>query len=379
MASPEDQPTTPARTRLGALIALVVAVALIAVGVGVSQIGRGPGASNTPSEEPTPRVVTPRSSLPPGLDRAREVLGEPRSGGAWHSGIWTGGDSASGGRVEEFGDWRALPVDAITMYPATDNWETVRTSTWHIETFADSPAVLAYGLPLLPTSSGDSLADVAAGSADDVFRTIARQLVDNDRDVTIVRIGWEANGDWFPWNATAEQAEDYKAAFRRVATVMKEVSPNFVIDFDIGCGVPLRGQRDRLDGLTLLYPGDDVVDLVGCDTYDWHTVKSTDEASWAHAKNPSNAPGIGDVADFAREHGKGLSYPEWGVASLQEDGVGDNPYFIAQMHAFFEDNADVLVLESYFSEPDTTLANSIWDPVQMPESSQEYRRLWGDR
>jgi hypothetical protein len=36
----------------------------------------------------------------------------------------------------------------------------------------------------------------------------------------------------------------------------------------------------------------------------------------------------------------------------------------------------VLVLESYFSEPETSLANSIWDPDQNPRSSAVYARLW---
>lgn len=383
VTAPLEQATTSHRRRRRRLLVPLAIVSVIAV---VATVGL---AFNRPPESsPTP-VATPdgshaphpesRSSLPPGLERARELLGEPRSGESWHSGIWAGGDTASGERVEAFGDWRGRPADAITMYPAKESWHTMRNSNWHIYTFAASPAVLSYGLPLMPSDGDESLADIAAGSHDDVFRTIAQQLVDNGRDVTIIRIGWEANGDWFDWSATPDTAQDYIAAFRRVAGIMKEVSPNFVIDFDIGCATKMPGQSDRLDSLTLLYPGDDVVDLIGCDTYDWHTSRSTDEASWELTKRPRNAAGIADVADFAREHGKGLSYPEWGPASTDVDGVGDNPFFIEKMRSFFEENADILVLESYFSEPDTNVSNSIWDPVQMPRSSEEYLRLWGDR
>ena len=63
-------------------------------------------------------------------------------------------------------------------------------------------------------------------------------------------------------------------------------------------------------------------------------------------------------------------------SSPAEGGAGDNPYFIGKMRAFFEANADILVLESYFSEPTTSLANSIWEPDQNPRSSAEYARLW---
>ena len=361
-----------------AVAAAVVAIALIAWFVfggrpGEVVTGKAPGGTPTTTPIPPP---PPRSTKPPGLERARELLGEPRSGGAWLSGIWAGGDTATGERVERFGQWRESPVDAITMYPATDTWETIRTSNWHNETFATSPAILAYGLPLLPVNSGDTLADVANGKQDEVFRRIATLLLDNGRGNSIVRIGWEANGAWFPWNATSDTAEDYRAAFRQVVSVMKQQAPDLVFDFDIGCGVQLRGQKDRLAALELLYPGDDVVDLIGCDTYDWHHTKSVDEESWAATQRPKDSPGIADVADFARARNKGLTFPEWGLASPAEGGQGDNPYFIAKMRGFFEANADILVLESYFSEPTTSLANSIWEPDQNPRSSQEYARRW---
>lgn len=363
----------PAVVVLAALV-VVVAVALVAWSV----FGGRPSVAEppTPQASTTPPPPSPRSDKAPGLERARELLGEPRSGGRWLSGIWAGGDTATGERAERFGQWRGTPVDAITMYPATATWETIRTSNWHVETFASSPAVLSYGLPLLPNDSGDTLADIAAGKQDEVFRQIAGLLVQHQRDNSIIRIGWEANGAWFPWNATADTAKDYKAAFRKVAQVMKQQAPNLVIDFDIGCGVKLRGQQDRLASLELLYPGDDVVDLIGCDTYDWHGTASVDEASWATTQRPKDSPGIGDVADFARARGKGLTYPEWGLASPAEGGEGDNPFFIRKMRGFFEANADILVMESYFSEPNTSLANSIWEPDQNPLSAEVYRELW---
>ena len=191
-----------------------------------------------------------------------------------------------------------------------------------------------------------------------------------------MRIGWEANGDWFPWSAKASDAADYVAAYRHIVGVLRKIAPDLVIDFDLACGTPLSGQNDRLDALRLLYPGDDVVDVVGCDFFDWYTTAATDDASWSRSTTPENAIGIQDVADFARQHGKGLTYPEWGVVSPEEGGTGDNPFFIAKVRSFFGANADILVLESYFSEPDTSLANSIWNPVQMPKSAELYKQLW---
>ncbi len=363
--------------RRGLLIAGVAAALVIGL-VAWFAITRQPDPTPTqPSVSVSPiPAPSPRSTKPHGLERARELLGTPRSGGTWLSGIWAGGATATGERVERFGEWRGTPVDAITMYPATHTWDTIRGSNWHIETFASSPAILSYGLPLLPVTSGDTLADIAAGKQDETFRMIATLLLQNGRGNSIIRVGWEANGHWFAWNATVDTAEDYKAAFRRVVGVMKAQAPDLVFDFDIGCGVKLRGQTDRMDALAKLYPGDDVVDIIGCDTYDWNKTKSTDERGWLATQRPVDSPGIADVAEFARARGKGLSYPEWGIASPAEGGAGDNPYFIGKMREFFEANADILVLEAYFSEPTTSLANSIWEPDQNPHSSAEYARRW---
>jgi len=370
---PRDPSWRPSARWLWAIPVVVAAlVATLLVG---QRPDEGQAAAPENSSGPT-LLPTGTSGEPAGLVRARQLLGKPRSGGEWHSGIWAGGDTATGERAERFGRWRGSPVDAITMYPATASWETIKGSDWHIQTFATSPAVLSYGLPLLPQAPGSDLADVAQGNHDEVFRTIATLLKRFDRPRTIVRVGWEANGSWFPWNATAQTANTYKQAFRRVVHVMRGVAPDLIFDFDIGCGVELRGQTHRLDALTLLYPGDDVVDVIGCDTYDWHNTKSYDEATWQLTQRPVEAPGIADVAEFARSRGKGLSFPEWGLASPAEGGVGDNPFFMAKMRGFLEANADILVLECYFSEPTTSLANSIWSPDQNPRSSETYARLW---
>lgn len=377
-ASPRGR-RSPARSRRRPALWLLTAALVLAAVAASWFLGQRPVAQPVTAPDPPPGPSlgpTGSSAEPAGLRRARELLSTPRSGGSWHSGIWAGGDVATGERVERFGKWRGTAVDAITMYPATATWETIKGSDWHIQTFASSPATLSYGLPLLPQAPGSDLAGVAAGSHDDVFRTIASLLVRYERPRTIVRVGWEANGSWFPWNATAETANTYKQAFRRVVQVMRGVAPDLIFDFDIGCGVSLRGQTHKLDALTLLYPGDDVVDIIGCDTYDWHHTKSHDEQSWQLTQRPTDAPGIADVAEFARARGKGLSFPEWGLASPAESGVGDNPFFIRKMREFMEANADVMVLESYFSEPSTSLANSIWSPDQNPRSSETYARLW---
>ncbi len=319
------------------------------------------------------RVPDPATSS---LDRVRATLGPPRSGGQWHSGIWAGGDTARTSRVESFGRWRGTATDAATMYPESRTWQSIHDSHWHLTTYAGFEGTLVYGLPMLPERGEGDFSTIRNGDHDWVYRKVARDLVNEGRGRSIVRIGWEANGDWFPWQATAATATDYVGAYRHIVGVLRSIAPELIIDFDIACGTELRGQKDPLSALTKLYPGDDVVDLVGCDTYDWYHTKAQDDVSWLAAIRPRDRVGIADVADFARAHGKGMSVPEWGLASRAEGGLGDNPFYLEKMRSFFEANADVLVLESYFSEPQTSLANSIWNPDQNPRSAAVYRRLW---
>lgn len=325
---------------------------------------------------PAPPQEIPPPQPPPGLARARQLLGPARSGSAWHSGVWPGGDTITASRSEAFGTWRGAPTDAVLTYPEISTWQQIHDSRWHIETYRSHRGVLVYGLPMLPSEDDGDFASIVRGDHDWVYAQVARDLLAEGRGRAIVRIGWEANGDWFPWNTTAARADEYIAAFRHIAGVLRGIAPDLVIDFDVACGTRLRGQQDRTDALTRLYPGDDVVDLIGCDIYDWYHTQGTDEQSWQRSVRPAHSVGIADVAEFARAHGKGLTFPEWGLASTDESGAGDNPYFVVRMRRFFEQHAEILTLESYFNEPATSLANSIWSPVQMPQASAVYRRLW---
>lgn len=308
---------------------------------------------------------------------ARKYLGTPRSGLSWHSGAWTG-EYMSAKNATKWGTWRGRASDATPTFPESQTWSDIRNSTWHIDTYKGFRGTLVYGLPLLPArSKASELKQVAAGSQDATYRKVARDLRTRyTGGPVVVRIGWEANGTWMSFSATKSTAATYRAAFRRAATVMKKENPRLIVDFDINCGTPLRGQTSRLDSLTSLYPGDDVVDLIGCDTYDWDVLKARTDRQWNAALRPRNSVGIQDVADFARKRKKGLSFPEWGLTHAY-DGHGDNPYYIRRMQQFFRANSDVLVLENYFNVPDSHMRSSIW-PVkpQNPKSGAEYQRLW---
>jgi hypothetical protein len=297
-------------------------------------------------------------------------------GPPWSSGVWTG-TSMDADLVHEFEQWRGSSVATVTTYPAYETWAEIAGSQWHVETFQGFDGRLVYGLPLVPDREEGSLTEVGAGDRDGVFAAVAQALVDSGHGDAYVRVGLEANGTWSPWGATAQTAADFRAAFARVVAVMRAEAPDLEFVFDITCGAPLVGAADRMAPLTRLYPGDDVVDVVGCDHYDSYTTRATDEAEWVRASaSPPDGPGLEEVADFARQHGKRFAVPEWGLTTTAAEGAGDNPFFIRAMHDFFTRSEDVLEFENYFNEPAPYIQSALWRSDVNPHSAAVYRELW---
>lgn len=350
------------KRRRASALALVIALVVGALGaVKIAQDRRGaaPSASVSVGGESTAEPAAPpvTAHLP------------------WKSGAWTGGQWGTG-RVNQFATWRGTRVDTVTTYPAYDTWSQMADSSWHVSVFNGFGGDLVYGLPLLPKAGG-SLTDVASGGHDDVWRAVAGDLTENGRSDAYVRVGLEANGTWFPWGSDAAGAERYRAAYRHVVAVMRETAPKLRFVFDITCGAPLKGSNERLGSLTQLYPGDDVVDVVGCDTYDSYTTRVRTPTDFARVARPDNAAGLLDVVDFARQHGKTFAVPEWGLTRVKSHGAGDNPVFMQAMHSFFADHAATLEFENYFNEAADYLQSSLFSPVQNPRAADTYLQLWG--
>lgn len=324
-------------------------------------------ASSAPSATPIPSATAP-------LSQALRMYGKPRSGLAWHSGIWTGG-AVTGALADRAGTWRGTPMDFATVYPAYASWTEIRNSAWAVRSFSSFQGRLAYGLPLLPKDRKGKWEDVLDGSHDDIFRVIAQQLVAAGHGDAAIRVGVEANGYWFPWSVTTATVDEYKATFRRVAGIMTAVSPDFTFWMDINCGTVLTGSTDRLAPLYQMYPGSDVVDGLSMDHYNRFKLLAKDETSWQRAIAPSWAPGLRDGIAFARTHGIGFAVPEWGLDGVQ--GPGDSTYFMDKMWHLFADSTDVLVFENYFSEPDAYIKGDLFQSSQNPKSAAFYRKHWG--
>lgn len=206
----------------------------------------------------------------------------------------------------------------ISPRTATQSLAFLVDSTWaaarvKADTLATStvPGVLQIFSPPL-TISGTSLASVAAGSNDADHTYLATKIAAFQPAGEIkIRLGWEMNGNFFPWYAVGNET-NYINAFRRVVGLYRAVSSRFVFSF-----CPNQTENDGGGGFRnpeTMYPGDAYVDIVAMDAYYDTTYDSTDSQTAFNYKK--DAPfGLSWQCDFARKHQKRIAMDEWGITT----------------------------------------------------------------
>ncbi|MEU6844206.1 glycosyl hydrolase [Streptomyces sp. NPDC046716] len=194
----------------------------------------------------------------------------------------------------------------------------------------------------------------AQGDFDQHYRALAEHLVDLDVPDTVVVLGWEMNGTTYT-HRCGPDPESWKKYWKRIVTVMRSV-PGQKFRFDF---TPSRG-RDAVPW-TECYPGDDVVDIVGMDSYDQPENKSFDE-------QVSEPYGLQAQIDFAAEHKKPISYPEWGLFRN-----GDNAEYMKRMLDWMDEHKPLYnTLTDY-------CPHGVWQCDKNPKASAVYRAALSGR
>lgn len=227
--------------------------------------------------------------------------------------------------------------------------------------------------PMMP-DDGTTLAQVAAGAGDVYFQAVAADIKNLGFLSPIIRIGWEFNGNWYPW-AARNLETNYIAAFRQMVNVFRAVpgwTPQFLWNPDKKAG---RYAQSTYADPPDCYPGDDYVDFLGVDAYNgW--VNGVN-APTKNANGSGGAVAAGDfppypiptqaarwnnelvgtlgstvagtakpfclewTAHFADLHGKQIIIPEWGTGydgTRAGENCGDDGYYVEQMAAWLEAN-----------------------------------------
>ncbi|MFE3766959.1 glycoside hydrolase family 26 protein [Streptomyces sp. NPDC059104] len=188
----------------------------------------------------------------------------------------------------------------------------------------------------------------AQGQYDRHFTKLAERLVALGVPDTVVVLGWEMNGTTYT-HRCGPDPENWKAYWKRVVNAMRAVpGQRFKFDF-----APNRG-TDAI-GWTKCYPGDDVVDVIGMDSYDQAPGRTFED-------QVTQPYGLQAHVDFAKAHGKEISYPEWGLFRN-----GDNPEYVRRMLKWIEQHKPL-----YHTITDYC-PHGVWQCKQNPQSSRVFR------
>lgn len=234
--------------------------------------------------------------------------------------------------------------------------------------------------PLGMCPNGISLAQGAAGAADQHWKDTAQLFLDHARPNAIARFGWEFNQpNHFAWafDKPGASAVNYVKYYRRICSLMRAIAPNLRTIYNPGMG------NWGITGTGAdWYPGDDVITYVGLDFYDqifpsyplsvakaWSMYGSGDvtgrTAGW----------GLNWLASFATTHDKPIIIPEVGPgfsANAGQNG-GDNgfSYLMSQLHDWCVTHHAYMAIAAVGST-----ATQLIFPTKFPKSFATLKAEW---
>ena len=288
------------------------------------------------------RTVTLTTPSTPNPDRP--------SGMIFNSGAYTDHQASV---ASQFETMRGAKLDVISVFPAKASWDTLLNPWWLNAAPADFEGTLSVAMPLWPYNGNVDAA--ARGDYNQQWREMGAKIASQYPDA-YVRIGWEMN---LPnsWHANPDNKDKWIQAFRLAATNVKHNAPNLRIVFNPSGRTTQTGlQADQV------YPGNEYVDVIGIDSYDWWPPLIND-ANWQRTKEE---PYRWDWwLNFAKSKGKKFAVPEWGLArhngspNPHNEGGGDNPKYFNYKYAWMKANAEHIEYEAYFNEPMDYIQNDL--------------------
>ncbi|MGW1872292.1 glycoside hydrolase family 26 protein [Streptomyces sp. NPDC001975] len=357
------------RAVVAAVAAVVVASATLATGPGFAA-GAEVALVTDPTPAPTPTTSVPASAAPLPVPASPSAVAPgpvgPASAPARAAPPAFGAFLDSGplgvARMAQLSGWLGgAELKVAHTYLPGNRWADIEGAPGFLDVWAhwrreQDDRMLVLNVPMQERNEdhvGDAevrslLAQGAAGLFDHHFRALAERLVELEVPDTVIVLGWEMNGTTYT-HRCGPDPEAWKKYWKRIVTTMRAV-PGQKFRFDF---TPSRG-RDAVPW-TECYPGDDTVDVVGMDSYDQPTGLSFDE----QVREPY---GLQQHVDFAKAHGKPISYPEWGLFRN-----GDNAEYMRRMLTWMDEHRPLYnTLTDY-------CPHGVWQCSDNPRSSRVYR------
>ncbi|WNF30854.1 glycosyl hydrolase [Streptomyces sp. C11-1] len=329
----------PAKRRLISTCITAVALSLLAGG-GIA--GRSPGTDSVDGAAPGPRAA--RSGTAHGAYLDYGPAGVRRMADLSR---WLGGAELRVGHTY-------LPGDLWVNIEGTPDF----LASWAAWRQADKDRMFVLNVPMLERNE-DRVPDGevrrllragAAGDFDRHFTRLAERLVGLGVPDTVIVLGWEMNGTTYTHRCGPDPVA-WKAYWERIVTAMRSV-PGQQFRFDF---TPSRGLDDV--PWTECYPGDDVVDIIGMDSYDQPPGETFDD-------QVTDPYGLQKHVDFAAAHGKPISFPEWGLFRN-----GDNPEYMRRMLEWIDRH------QPLYQTVTDYCPHGVWQCRSNPKSSKVFRTM----
>jgi hypothetical protein len=228
-------------------------------------------------------------------------------------------------------------------------------AAWAAAPGAHRQLIITQGLFPGSLDSTDWLRAGASGTYEGYARELATNLVAAHLGSSVIRLAPEANDTGEPYSlvTTPADLQMWREFWRRTVLAMRSVpGAHFQFDWCINAAY-----RDI--PLADYYPGNDVVNIIGIDSYD-DGVTGTGTTRWNQVYDQPG--GIATVLAFAKANNKPLSIPEWGLDTAADGGAGDDPDYVNGIVRVVANNN--VAFQSYFFHNDfatalTTSPNSL--------------------
>ncbi len=327
-------------------------------------------STSAPTAPTTPTTTTAPTSTTVG---ARSVTDSTPVVGPAQLGVYRGPGGFNDEQLVSYIDFLGRQPDLVEDYLDVDTWANQQWPDWQSQPWQAYPQyrLVLGGACVFPEGQG-SWTEAATGAYEDEWLVLGQNLVAGGQEDAIVRIAHEFNASHFHYGVTPTEVESFTEAWRRCVDTLRSVpGQRFTFDWN-----PIAGVWDGLPDAAQAYPGDAYVDRIALDVYDgnfyprgWRpgvdpppTQQIRDDV-WDHIVNGPD--GLERWRQFAVEHAKPLSIPEWGLQlwTTGDDGLvwggGDNPAFIERMHAIIADPAWNVAYHAYWEQPGCGLADAV--------------------
>ena len=284
-------------------------------------------------------------------------------------GVYKGAGCDGRPGLAEFARWLGRSPGWAVDFLAMESWAEMRnTAEWVAGCWRGAPQRLSLAVPLLPKDARSSLTAGARGAHDAEFRHIARALVEAGRADAVLRLGWEFNGDWYPW-AAQRDPDGFIAYWRRVAGVMR-ATPGAAFRFEWTPGLGAAALDPER-----AWPGREHVDVVGLHVYNqsWRVPERDQDGRWQELRDAPR--GLEWHRRFAAAQGRPRSFAEWGTGRRTGGGGGgDDPVFVGRMAEWVA--APDVLYHGYWDYPAPDY-DGLLSTGRQPNAARAFREAFG--